>query len=277
MKRLLTILAAALLCISAGAQKTHEQYRNDYLRQIQAVGYSGLGVDYIISEWEKACPDSMEVRRARFNYWLDKGLVTNLEIHPGKTYLGMEPALQLKDSLDRPVNYFQVNYYEDRAFSKAMECADMSVARFPWELRYRLDIIGALLVYEHGSPDMAASEMNKLLDVCTDVGKWTLDGVPLTEEVFDMNIQELCFRLFDLGTPAGYEAFRAISERMSSREPRSADWLANIGAYWQKARQNYKKAEKYYRKALKIDPDNFAAARNLGIIERIQNTNKKKK
>ena len=41
----------------------------------------------------------------------------------------------------------------------------------------------------------------------------------------------------------------------------------NIGAYWQVARNNSRKAMKYYKKALKIDPDDYVAKKNISIIQ----------
>ena len=55
---------------------------------------------------------------------------------------------------------------------------------------------------------------------------------------------------------------------MSKQYPKNAVFVANIGSYWQVARKNPKQAVKYYKKALKIDPDDYAAGQNLKIVER---------
>ena len=80
-----------------------------------------------------------------------------------------------------------------------------------------------------------------------------------------------------IGTDAGYEYFREISELMTKRFPRNPVFIDNIGSYWLVAKNNEKQAVKFYKKALKIDPQDEAATRNLKIIERRQAQAKGKK
>ena len=53
---------------------------------------------------------------------------------------------------------------------------------------------------------------------------------------------------------------------MNKLYPKNPVFLDNIGSYWQVARGNDKQAEKFYKKALKLDPDDYAATRNLQLI-----------
>lgn len=54
---------------------------------------------------------------------------------------------------------------------------------------------------------------------------------------------------------------------MNKLEPNNTVFIDNIGSYWQVAKRNNKKAEKYYKKALKIDPEDYAATSNLKLIQ----------
>ena len=99
---------------------------------------------------------------------------------------------------------------------------------------------------------------------------WNESGVPLTQEDFRQGIMEYCYNFFQLGTPSGYENFKRISEAMLSYEPRNPGFIDNVGAYWQIYKKDYKKATKYYKKALKIDPEDYPALTNLRIIDKIR-------
>ena len=63
---------------------------------------------------------------------------------------------------------------------------------------------------------------------------------------------------------------------MSKRYPDNPAFIDNLGSYWLVARDNDKQAAKYYKKALKLDPEDYAAQRNLKIIENRQAAARKK-
>ena len=60
---------------------------------------------------------------------------------------------------------------------------------------------------------------------------------------------------------------------MLKLNPKSTLFMNNLGAYWQVARRDDKKAAKYYKKVLKLAPGDETAKANLAIIEK----NKQKK
>ena len=62
---------------------------------------------------------------------------------------------------------------------------------------------------------------------------------------------------------------------MNKLFPKNTAFINNIGSYWQ-IKGNDKQAVKYYKKALKLEPDDYAANRNMQIIERKQAQAKKK-
>ena len=55
---------------------------------------------------------------------------------------------------------------------------------------------------------------------------------------------------------------------MNKLYPKNPVFLDNIGSYWQVAEKNDKKALKYYKKALKLDPPDYAALNNIRLINR---------
>ena len=92
----------------------------------------------------------------------------------------------------------------------------------------------------------------------------------------DAAVQEYCIVFYKTGSQASYESFRIISERMLKLEPRNTLFMNNLGAYWQVARKDDRAASKYYKKVLKLNPDDATAKTNMGIIRRNkQKTNKK--
>lgn len=276
MKRLFMILAAAAACAAAAAQTTTEEFQARYERLVRNVGYSGVGVETLIDRWEEAFPEDMNPRMARFNYFYDKSVHTEIVAKPGLgKFLGNQPSLTLKDADGQDIHYFQENFFDEEYFGEAMRVLDAQIAAYPNELRWYYTKISTLSGYEKESPDMAAAELKALIGRDASHPAWTLDGAPADADVFQQCVGELCAEFFRIGTDAGYEYFREISELMSKRYPKNPAFLDNIGSYWQVAKGNDKQAVKYYKKALKLDPDDYAAKRNLQIIEKKQAAAKK--
>lgn len=275
MKKLLFAIAAAALCAAAAAQTTTEEFQARYERLVRNVGYSGVGVETLIDRWEEAFPDDANPKMARFNYHYDKALHTEIVAKPGTTrFLGNPPSLTLKDAAGQDVNYFEEQFFDEEPFGEAMRVLDAQIAAQPDELRWRHIKISALAAYEKESPDMAARELKALAERDAARPAWTLDGAPADAAVFQQCVGELLAEFFRIGTDAGYEYFREISELMSKRYPKNPAFIDNIGSYWQVVKGNDKQAVKYYKKALKLDPDDYAAQRNLKIIEKKQSAKK---
>lgn len=271
-RRFLAACLPLLACLSLGAQESAADIKAEYERQVRYVGLDGLGVETIINRWEAAAPDDPEVYVARFNYWLSKSMDNTAVVEkPGKKYLGKEPLMTLKDSLGRDVNYFEDTSYDDEAFGEALKAIEKAISLNPDEVTYRFGRITATMDYEKESPDMAAAEIMELIDdYQADGAGWTYEGEPFGEDVFRQGIGEYCYKLFEIATPAGYEYFLAISEKMNKLYPDDTVFINNIGSYWQVAGGNSRKALKYYRKALKIDPEDYAANNNIRVIQSSQ-------
>ena len=281
MNKNLLILPLVLLLAGPAAfaqDYTAEEYLGRYERLVRNVGYSGVGVETLLDRWEADWPDDPGVPVARFNYYFSKAQRTEILPKPGlKHFLGNPPAMTLRDAEGQDIPYFEENFYDDELFGEAIRVLDKQIGAHPDELRFRFLKISALSSYEKEQPDMTAAEIKALIERQASARPaWTLDRQEADADVFQQGVGELLYDLFQAGSPASYEYFREISERMSRLYPKNPVFVDNIGSYWQVAQGNDRQAVKFYKKALKIDPDDYAATRNLQIIEKKQQASKKK-
>ena len=268
MKKALTI-SLLLVAAAASAQTTPEDFLASYRRQTAAAGPAGLGVKGIIEDWRKAWPDDTLMLRAVFTYNLAKGRAAAVVTRNQKKYLGREAFLTLKDSTGLDVYYFEVPVYDDACFAEAQRAVERAIVLAPANISYRFDRISSLLDYEGGSPDMAVTAILDLVDFSR--GRhpaWNYDGEPFGEDDFADAMKDYCYVLWNYCTPEGYESFYLISEKMHHARPKDPGFLDNMGAYWQVVRKNPRKASAFYKKDLKLDPDDYAAKKNLQIIDK---------
>ena len=278
MKKRIRAIAAIALCTAAAAQTTAEEYLARFERLVRTVGPDGVGVETLLDRWEEDFPDDQAVHVARFNYHFQKSQRTEM-VAKGtqRRYLGNPPSLTLKDADGQDVNYFPEDFYDEEEFAEAMKVLDRQIALHPDELRFHFLKVSALAAYEKESPDMAAAELKSVIERQASARPvWTLDGNPADAEIFQQGVGEYCYEFFQIGTSDSYEYFREISERMNKLFPKNPVFLDNLGSYELVVKENYKQAAKYYKKALKLDPDDYAAQSNLQLIERKQAQEKKK-
>ena len=271
--RLIITFFAALSCAMFLAQSVGDDYLAKYQRQIRNAGVAGVGVQTIVDNWIAACPDDARAYEARFSYCFAKSRSTEIQPKNSERYLGQKPVLTLKDSTGRDVNYFQEDVFVDSLFASCLTAIDKALSLKPLELRYHFDKITAMLSYEKDCPDLSYNLVNELIDsfVKNKGADWTLDNEALPEdrdEVFCQCIGEFCYTFFQVGSPSSYRYFLALSEKMNKLYPKNPVFLDNIGSYWQVAEKNDKKALKYYKKALKLDPQDYAALNNIRLINR---------
>lgn len=289
MKRLLLITFLTLFCAVASAQSDNSTYLNSYNRQVRIVGASGVGVESIINRWEAALPQDAEAKLARFSYYFDKSQSSEVQTHSQKRYLGQQPVLALKDSLGADVYYYNVTVFVDSLYAESMRAIDAAIELRDNEMRYRFVKVAALLAYEKESPDLAAEQIMGLIDEYAiprasqakskssiALKDWQLDGQPLEESSFVQAMSEYCYNLFQVATPASYEYFKSISEKMNKLYPKETVFIDNLGSYWQVVRGDNRKAIRYYKQALKINPEDYAATTNLRIIEKTQKNKARK-
>ena len=268
MKRTFTLIFAALLSFAAAAQTTPAEFQARYNRQTAALGAAGVGVETIINRWEEAFPEDGAMLRAKFSYYLAKSQSTRVVPKDQARYLGEKPVVTLKDSLGADVNYFQETFYEDSVFSRCLDAAQKAISLYPDDLQHRVDKLNALTLYEKESPDMACRELLALIDLNSSSHPvWKSGETVLEADAFPATVQEYCAAFYRIGTPSSYEAFRKVSEKMAKLYPKDPNFQSNLGSYWLVAQGNNKKALQYYKKALKINPDDYAAQRNIRVIE----------
>ncbi|MGN0202676.1 MAG: hypothetical protein ACI399_07230 [Candidatus Cryptobacteroides sp.] len=270
-KRLIAaiLIVAGLPAAGFAQETTRENYIERYNNLVSRVGAAGLGVESLLNRWEADYPDDVEMLLGRFSYYLSKSQSSGVEVLDQEKYLGASPVLTLKDSLGNNVNYFSVTSYDDELFGKAVKAVDRACELFPERLDLRLYRISALIGYEQGSPDMALDAIRSLIDYNNrSKPAWEYPGLEIDAEVFSSSIQEYCYAIYNMGTPAGYEAFREISELMLSYNPEDYVFLTNLGSYHFVVKHDNKTAMKYYNKVLKKHPDDYPTIRNCVILAR---------
>lgn len=274
-KHIITIIALAIGA-AAFAQSTQEEYLEKYLRLANRLGYAGVGMETYIDKWEAAFPQDGMMLEARCNYFLEKAMNNQLVAKAQDKYLGNKPVLSIPDSTGKAVNYFQETFFDDELFGQAVSYVNKAIELYPLDLIYRADLITCFLAYEKESPDMAVKEMDKLVEMQKSQHPgWLVKGSPAGEDDFSELMSEYCVKLWSIGTPSAYEAFFQLSEKLSKIYPKNSNYIDNIGSYWLVAKNNEKKAMKYYKKALKMNPSDEVAKTNIRIIERRQAKKKK--
>ena len=265
MKRILFCVLAFGLALSAGAQ-TSARFEQRYDLLVSQFGPAGVGVETVLDNWAKVDSTNAKMLQGRFTYLFTKAQSSELEIRPGKKYLGMEPVLTLKDSLGNDVNYFQINVFDDEIYAEAVKAADKAISYWPDKLDFRFMKANAYIAYEKESPDMALSCIMALVDENqARKSSWEYEGDKVDQDFFQNAVQEYCYSFYALGTPEGYEAFRTLSEKMSVLFPDNPGFLNNMGTYYLIAKEDYKSAYKYYNKVLKAHPDDYTAIKN-GVL-----------
>ena len=265
MKKLLAI--AIMLSVSfVLSGQTSERYEQRYDLLVSQFGPAGVGIETVLDNWEKVDSTNAKMLLGRFTYLFTKAQSGQVEARPGKKYLGMDPVLTLKDSLGNDVHYFNINVFDEELFAQAMKTADKAVSIWPDRLDFRFMKTNAYIAYEKESPDMALAYLSALADEnVRRKSSWEYEGVKVDQDFFQDAMQEYCYSFYSLGTPAGYEAFRTLSEKLVTIFPDNPQFMNNLGSYYLIAKEDYKTAYKYYNKVLKAHPDDYSAIKN-GII-----------
>lgn len=262
MKRIVLSLAGVLIALASFAQTESERYEQRYELLVSKLGAAGVGVETVLNNWEKVDSTNAKMLLGRFSYLFTKAQTPQVVIKDSKRYLGMEPVLALKDSLGNDVFYYQDNLFDDEIYGQAVKAADKAISTWPDRLDFRFMKANAYIAYEKDSPDMALAYLMDLVD--EDSSRkvpWTYDGEEAEKGFFEDAMQEYCYSFYTIGSPASYEAFLALSQKLLSFYPSNAGFMNNIGSYYL-VKQDYKTSLKYYDKVLKKHPDDYTAMQN---------------
>lgn len=262
--------AAALLCaVSLSAQTTAQEYLSRYSLLVGKLGLDGVGIETLVHKWEADYPDDVDMLCAKYNYYFTKCQRSEVVSKAQDRFMGADPILSLKDSTGTKVNYFTEVFYDDEMYGLASQALDKAIRLRPDDIGLRFSKITSLIAYEKESPDMATQALRGLIDYQgSSHPKWNYAGEPFTEDDFKASMTEYCYALFRTGSPTSFEAFKSVSEKMLSYYPKDTNFLNNLGSYYLACKKDYKTAQKYYTKTLKLEPDNYPAIRNCVILSR---------
>lgn len=264
---LLSFLSA--VCLMASAQQSAQDFLQRYSTLVGRVGSAGVGVETLLENWEEAYPEDLNMLKAKWIYYFTKAQSTSLEIMDRDRYLGEAPALSLTDSLGNDVKYFQVTTFDDEMVGLATQALEKASKIAPNDLELHVGKISGLLSYEGESPDMAKAAIRSLIDYnYLSKPSWTFGDEPVTQEEFEGEIQELCYSFYKIGSPASYEAFREIAQKMIDYKCKNVVFQNDIATYYQVYKDNPKEALKRYQKVLKSVPDDYTAIKNSVLIAR---------
>jgi hypothetical protein len=270
MKKYITILAALLVSgLSALAQPSAQDFLDRYNIVLKNLGPTGVGLETLLDRWEALYPEDENMMLGKFSYYYNKSQTSEVVKKDAARYLGNAPFLALKDSLNNPVNYFQVVNFDDSLFGIASTQINKLISKEPTRLDYRFLKVSSLISYEKDSPDMALSELRGLIDYnYHNTSKWVYPNEEVDNDFFKSAIQEFCFAMFKMGTPACYKAFKELSQLMLTYNPNDILFMDDMGSYYLVAEHNSKLALKYYNKVLKAKPDDITAIQNCILLAR---------
>ncbi len=265
MKRILYSFFLVFFPLASSAQGNYES-RYDLI--VSKLGYDGVGVETLLNNWEKEDSTNIKMLAGKFNYYFTKSQKVEIVPKPLKKFLGEEPIVTLKDSTGNDVNYFQEVMFDDELYGSAASYLEKILKLYPERLDMKFLKAASLIAYEKDSPDMALACLADLADsyYADKNVEWEYPGEEVDDVVFESAMQEYCYMFFNMGL---YEAFRTMSEKMLEHVgKKSPVFLANMGSYFLVAGADYKKAMSYYRKVLKIKPDDYSAIKNMILIAR---------
>lgn len=266
MKKIFLMLT--ILVSTAMAAQT-EKFEQRYNLLVSKLGPAGVGVETVLNNWAAVDSTDEKLLQARFDFYINKGMSTQVVTKSSRKYLGMDPILSLKDSLGNPVYYFQENVFDDELYTRALDVAQKAVSLYPDKLDFRFLKANAYIMYEKDSPDMALAYLISLAkEDASRERPWVFEGEKVDDAFFSDAMQEYCYSLYSIGSDNSLEAFRKLSEQMLELNPKCYAYMNNIGSYYLVAESDYKTALKYYNKVLKKDPENVIALKNSAIAYR---------
>lgn len=267
MRNILVLLA---LCFSSFvyAQTPSEKYQQRYEMLVSQFGPAGVGVETVLDNWAKVDSTNTRLLLARFDFLFTKSQSVSVVMKDKKKYLGMEPMLTFKDSLQRNVYCYQEVFYDDELYGKAIQAIDKAITVWPNRLDFRFAKANALISYEKESPDMALNYLKSLLaEAAVKKSDWDYADTTVGKPFIEDAMQEYCYSFFTIGSDQSRQVFLNFSQLLSDTFPDNIEYINNIGSYYL-VNEDYKTALKYYGKVLKKDAKDYTAIKNSALSAR---------
>ncbi len=264
------ILVAVALCAATllSAQTPSEKYEQRYDMLVSQFGPAGVGVETVLDNWAKVDSTNARLLLARFDLLFAKSQSVSVVMKDSRKYLGMEPVLTFKDSLQRNVYCYQETFFEDELYGQAVKAVDKAISLHPDRLDFRFVKANALIAYEKESPDMAMSYLKSLVaEASRRSTDWIYGDSNVGKDFVQEAMQEYCFSLYSIGSLRSRDAFLDLSLMLSEIFPDNMQFVNNIGSYYL-LKEDYKTALKYYGKVLKKDAKDYTAIKNSALSAR---------
>ncbi|MCQ2148535.1 MAG: hypothetical protein MJZ16_13645 [Bacteroidales bacterium] len=264
------LLGGSVFSNASAQEMTQQEYLTRYNLLVERLGQTGVGIETLINKWETAFPEDENMLVAKFSYYFEKSRSPKAIVLTQAKYLGNAPLLSLKDSLGVDQNYFQDYEFDDETFGIATSAIDKAISLYPLRIDLRFYKVSALFEYEKESPDMALSFLKGMADYnAQSKPKWEYPGYDsIGSEEFTSFMQEYCVVFYKIGSPAGWEAFKSLSEKMLQYFPKNPLFMTNIGSYYLAYKKDNKAALKQYNAVLKVKPDDYTAIKNCVLLAR---------
>lgn len=264
------ILVAVALCAATllSAQTPSEKYEQRYDMLVSQFGPAGVGVETVLDNWAKVDSTNARLLLARFDLLFAKSQSVSVVMKDSRKYLGMEPVLTFKDSLQRNVYCYQETFFDDELYGQAVKAIDKAISLHPDRLDFRFVKANALIAYEKESPDMAMSYLKSLVaEASRRSTDWIYGDSNVGKDFLQEAMQEYCFSLYSIGSLRSRDAFLDLSLMLSEIFPDNMQFVNNIGSYYL-LKEDYKTALKYYGKVLKKDAKDYTAIKNSALSAR---------
>lgn len=261
---ILLLFSATLL----KAQTPSEKFAQRYDMLVSQFGVAGVGVETVLDNWAQVDSTDAKLLLARFDFLFAKSQSVSVVVKDRKKYLGMDPVLTLKDSLQQDVFYFQEIFYDDDLYGQAIKAIDKAITTWPDKLDFRFVKANALIAYEKESPDMAMSYLHSLVaEASKRTSDWDYAGTKVGKEFISEAMQEYCYSFYTIGSEQSRKAFLQLSTLLMEEFPDNIQFVNNIGSYYLTI-EDYKTALKYYNKVLKNAPNDYTAIKNSALAAR---------
>ena len=267
MKKILFFVALCV-AVSLSAQTPSERYEQRYNMLVSQFGAAGVGVETVLDNWAKVDSTNARLLLARFDLLFTKAQSVSVVMKDKKKYLGMEPVLTFKDSLQRNVYCYQETFFDDDLYGQSIKAIDKAISVWPDRLDFRFVKANSLISYEKESPDMAMGYLRSLVaEAAARKTDWDYGQEKVGKDFVEDAMQEYCYTLFAIGSAQSREAFFNLSQFLSETFPENMQFVTNMGSYYL-LKEEYKTALKYYGKVLKKNPEDYSAIKNSALSAR---------